>query len=34
VLVGLALVVLVALLRKRDVAAIEASADAEPVPAV
>jgi MFS family permease len=33
VLVGLALVVLVALLRKRDVAAIEASAEAEPVPA-
>src|SRR5437868_3166993 len=32
VLVGLALVVLIALLRKRDVAAIEASAEAEPVP--
>jgi MFS family permease len=33
VLVGLALIVLVALLRKRDVAAIEASAEADPVPA-
>ena len=32
VLVGLALVVLVALLRKQDVAAIEASAEGEPVP--